>query len=474
MDGPDLTLNERAIAQTSDTADSSLQVGGFLVSDKLGSGGMATVYKAAQLSPCREVALKVLNVELRGDERFIARIEREAELQASLQHPHIVPIYQSGVADGAPFIAMMLVDGPTLLTLIRLTPPEADDVIEILNGVASALDYAHARGVIHGDVKPQNILIDSSSHAWLADFGLTRMVDERTGLTSVGAPLGSFDYLAPEIADGRTASAASDVYSLAVTAFHALTGSLPFPASRNSQSLLAHAHAPRPGASERCSSLPPSVDDVLRAGMAVDPSARPSSPGALMADLSIALGLEPATPCDLKLQISVSDQRPGHGRLTSPDAVTQAPTTRPDSSRVRSGARRPVLVGGLLAFLVVVVVAAIVIANSGSHHSNASAANGPVIVAGPLETVGGTSHTWSDYKTAGGLAGETIPAYTAVKIACRIKGFVVADGDVWWYRLAASPWNNKFYVSADAFYNDGRTHGSLLRTPYFDPKVPVC
>jgi len=440
-------------------------VTGYTLTAKIGAGGMAAVYRAKQQSLKRDAAIKLLAAHLRGDQRFVRRFQREADLQATLQHPHVIPIYESGMADGVPFIAMRWIDGPNLNSLIHLDAISTTAVLALLGDVGSALDYAHALGVVHGDVKPHNILIENGDHAWLADFGLTRLLDERTGVTSAGSPLGSFDYMAPELAAGADASAASDLYSLAATTYQALTGELPFPAARPSEALLAHAHAKRPRASRQAPQLPRAVDDVLIAGLAVDPDQRPSSARELFDELRRAFHLVPLTHRSLPSPTDSQGRGNSASEVIGPDAATLAPVD------VRRKLSRGKLVAGASTGLAALAaaVAAIVLLPSGHAQAPAPATN-----TGVAEIVGGPSHTWSDYRSAGGVAGPVIPAYHAVRIGCRVRGFKVSDGDPWWYRVTSAPWNGRYYVSADAFYNNGAKHGTLLHTPLLDPKVPVC
>jgi predicted Ser/Thr protein kinase len=468
--GKDLQVALNADVGLQDVPDEGTSAGlpviaGYTIAAEIGAGGMATVYRARQQSLDRDVAIKLLAAHLRGDQRFVRRFQREADLQATLQHPHVIPIYESGTADGVPFIAMRWIDGPNLRSLIRLDAISAAAAVELLRDVGSALDYAHTLGVVHGDVKPQNILIENGDHAWLADFGLTRLLDERTGVTSTGTPLGSFDYMAPELAEGADASAASDLYSLAVTAYQALTGELPFPAARPSEALIAHAHAKRPRASRQAPQLPRAVDDVLIAGLAVDPDQRPSSSRELFDGLCSAFQRAPLVRGSLAPPTSSRADGNAAAAMVGPDAATLAPA---DAKRGVQSRRLAVGVSAGLASLAA-AAAAIVLAVNGHPQ-----AHDPVAATGPAEIVGGPSHTWSDYRSAGGAAGPVIPAYHAVRISCRVRGFTVSDGDRWWYRVASPPWNGRYYVSADAFYNNGAGHGTLLHTPLVDSKVPLC
>jgi serine/threonine kinase PknH len=296
-------------------------IDGYVIERPLGRGGMGAVYRARQLSLGQPVAIKVLSEGLRTEPDFVAQFAFETRLQANLQHPHVVPILDGGEADGVPYLVMRFVDGFSLRELIRSGVLAAVQTVDLLTGVASALDYAHARGVLHLDVKPQNVLVEGERHAWLADFGLTRVLGQSTGLTAARGLLGSFDYLAPEIARGERPSPACDVYSFAVTAFHCLAGLLPFPVAHQPAAVLAHASAPRPRVSACGPSVPSSLDAVLRRGMASDPAMRHSTAGALADDLREALGL--AT-------LGGRVRRPAPGCAPAPPELpTSAPTFAP-------------------------------------------------------------------------------------------------------------------------------------------------
>src|SRR4051794_957465 len=164
---------------------------------------MGVVYRATQLSLNRLVALKVLPSELSEDRGFRERFRREGQLQAAIDHPHIVTVYEAGDSDHGLFIAMRVVQGPTLKDLIGAGRMDAPRAIALLRQVADALDAAHEKGLIHRDVKPQNILIDANDHAYLADFGLTRAPDDAEGPTETGQFVGTLDYISPEQARGE-------------------------------------------------------------------------------------------------------------------------------------------------------------------------------------------------------------------------------------------------------------------------------
>ncbi|MGO9750108.1 MAG: serine/threonine-protein kinase [Solirubrobacteraceae bacterium] len=455
------------------TSTSSGAIDGYSLRRLLARGGMGSVYLATQLSSGRPVAIKVLHETFREDATCVARCRREAELQRALEHPHIVPVLASGESELGPYIVMQMIDGPSLRTLIRvgqLAPPEA---LDLLGGIASALDYAHARGVLHRDVKPHNVLVEHGTHAWLADFGLTRAVEDATGLTSTGGLVGTFDYLAPEIAHGERASVSSDLYAFAVTIFQALTGSLPFAATSQAAALFAHAGAPRPRASEVAPELPPAVDAVLQSGMAALARDRPPSAGVLLEDVRSAIGLEPLAPAESATSqtSAVTVTSAGEPATAGADQSTAQRSEAAAADRAAAvGARRrrwraiaAATCVGLLA-----AVAALIGA------SNRPSQRPPTRLEIYTETVGGLTHTWSDYADAGGAAGASIPTGTTVHVSCWIEGFKVDDGNKYWYRVASRPWSERYYASADAFYNDGATSGSLRGTPFLDPEVQQC
>jgi serine/threonine protein kinase len=251
-------------------------VAGYRIDGVLGEGGMSVVYRATQLSLNRVVALKVLAKELRDEFGFRRRFEREGQVQAALSSEHTVTIYEAGSSEHGLFLAMQLVEGPTLKHLILdglLTPRRS---VRVLSQVAKALEEAHAAGLIHRDVKPQNVLIGGGDHAYLADFGLIKVPSDDP-LTQTGQFIGTIDYVAPEQVQGEPATAASDTYSLAGVLFECLTGQVPFAHPNDAATLFAHVTAPPPRVSELRPELPAALDDVIARGMAKDPTVRPSA-----------------------------------------------------------------------------------------------------------------------------------------------------------------------------------------------------
>jgi serine/threonine protein kinase len=265
------------------------QVAGYEVGDVLGRGGMAVVYEAVEPSSGREVALKVFALANGMDPSFRRRFQREGRIQAAIDHPNIATVYEAGEWEDALFIAMRLVRGPTLKDLTIAGGLESERLLRILVPVAAALDAAHAAGLTHRDVKPQNILIGDDDRAFLADFGLTK-ADGDTVLTRAGEFVGTIDYCAPEQIMGQPTTAAADVYSLGAVLYECLTGSVPFPRPTDAAVMYAHLSEPPPLVSAERAELPLAIDQVVGRALAKDPQERQASAGALMDQAAQVLG----------------------------------------------------------------------------------------------------------------------------------------------------------------------------------------
>jgi serine/threonine-protein kinase len=260
---------------------------GYRIERTLGRGGMGVVYLAEDARLKRKVALKVLAPELADDDRFRDRFIRESELAASLDAPNVLPVFEAGEHHGSLYIAMRYVEGSDLRGLIDQSPLALGDALTVLDGVARALDAAHAKGLVHRDVKPGNILIARSSgspeieHVYLTDFGLTKRSDSRSGLTGTGVFAGSLDYAAPEQFEGTALGPRTDVYSLGCVLFECLTGLPPFPRQQEAAVMYAHLHDPPPSATAQRPELPHSVDRVIEQAMAKRAADRHATAGAL-------------------------------------------------------------------------------------------------------------------------------------------------------------------------------------------------
>jgi serine/threonine-protein kinase len=269
-------------------------VAGYRIDVVLGEGAMSTVYRATQLSLSRVVALKLLAEELSADPGFRQRFQREGQLQATLDHEHIVTVYEAGQTDDGLFLAMRLIDGPTLKDLILDGDLSPGRSLRLLAQVAEALEEAHRAGLIHRDIKPQNILVGPDDHAYLADFGLIKSLDDADPLTRTGQFIGTIDYVAPEQVQGEPASPASDSYALAAVLFECLTGQVPFVRQNEAATIHAHVMAPPPLVSQLRPDLPGELDEVIAVGMAKLPDRRPSSPIELMRAAAQAFAAQPS------------------------------------------------------------------------------------------------------------------------------------------------------------------------------------
>jgi serine/threonine protein kinase len=290
---------------------------------------MGAVYEATQLSLNRVVALKLLAPNLSDDAGFRARFEREGQVQAALDHEHIVAVYEAGQSEYGLFLAMRLIAGPTLKQLILDDDLDPRRTVRLLTQVATALDAAHEAGLIHRDIKPQNILIGRGDHAYLADFGLIKAPDEAR-LTGTGQFIGTIDYVAPEQIQGEPATPASDCYALAGVLYECLTGEVPFPKPSEAATLHAHVMSPPPVVSELRPDLPSALDGVIAQGMAKDPWSRPSLAAELIQSASRALSSSAST-------IAVpaqTDRRDGVDERARRVQTTKVPAV--DSGRLRT------------------------------------------------------------------------------------------------------------------------------------------
>jgi serine/threonine protein kinase len=221
-------------------------LGPYRIIEPLGRGGMASVYKAYEAALDRYVALKVLPGEFLHDETFAERFRREAKTVAKLEHPNIIPIHAFGIDDGIPWMAMRLIAGGTLSAVLQKGRLSAERVIATLRGVAEALDYAHQNGVVHRDVKPQNVLLDQAQRVYLADFGIARMVEGSNALTQTGMISGTPHYMAPEQATAKPVDHRADIYALGIVAYEMLIGRVPFAADTPVAILIKHVQEPMP------------------------------------------------------------------------------------------------------------------------------------------------------------------------------------------------------------------------------------
>ena len=255
----------------------------YLVRSRIARGGMSTVYLATDTRLDRDVALKVLYPHLAADRGFLDRFEREAKSAARLSHPHVVGVLDQGVTESLSYLVMEYVPGRTLRDVLnerhRLTPRLA---LAMMDAVVDGLAAAHEAGLVHRDVKPENVLLASSGAIKIADFGLARAV---TTSTNTGTLVGTVAYLAPELVTGAGADARSDIYSAGIMLYEMLTGSQPFTGEVPIQVAFAHVHSSVPAPSAACPGLAEDLDELVLWCTSQDPEDRPVDGRALLGEL---------------------------------------------------------------------------------------------------------------------------------------------------------------------------------------------
>jgi serine/threonine protein kinase len=391
-------------------------VAGYQLESRIGAGGMAVVFRARDERLGRTVALKVLAPTLAGDGEFRERFIRESRAAAAVDHPHIIPVYGAGEADGILYLAMRYASGGDLRSVMyREGPLPAERAAFLLSPVASALDAAHAAGLVHRDVKPANVLVDTSpgrpDHLYLSDFGLAKGATSMTGLTGTGQFLGTADYAAPEQISGGRAHVQTDQYALACVAFTLLTGALPFARNEPMAVLWAHLNDPPPSATAHRFDLSPAVDQVLGRALAKNPAARYPSCGAFADALRAALGVGPysvPTPA-----------YPGHpARGGAPMPTPGAPTARsalgPLGWAAVTGARAPVaggpVTGGTDNGAAVAGAPRLPLKPGGRRRGALAAASAVAVLAGAAVVVAVLFHPGSDkpHQISGGNPGGQV------------------------------------------------------------------
>jgi hypothetical protein len=351
-----------------------LIAGRYELAELVGTGGMSSVYRAHDRLLERDVALKVLHEQYTADDDYVERFRREARSVAQLSHPNIVTVIDRGEQDGRQFIVFEYVDGENLKSLVEREGPLPErEAVGLTLQVARALGFAHENGLIHRDVKPQNVLLNGDGQAKVTDFGIARSLEVHGGLTQTGTVLGTSDYIAPEQARGARVDAQSDVYSLGAVLYELLTGEVPFPGDNFVAVAMRHINEPAPSVRERRRDVSPRLDALIRRAMAKDPRDRFGSMDELCRELEACLG----------------DESGMSGAQTMVVAPPRGPTRR-ERRAARPPAGRPnvwpliVLLAGL-ALLAGVLAAVFAFTGSGEritglvHHRPTTAASaGPV------------------------------------------------------------------------------------------------
>jgi CHASE2 domain-containing sensor protein/predicted Ser/Thr protein kinase len=274
--------------------ESTAIIAGYRIEEVIGRGGMGVVYRASQLTLDREVAIKLIATDRAQDPAFRERFKSESRIAASIEHANVIPVYEAGEDDGLLFIAMRLVDGFDLGQLVaRVGALAPDRAARITAEIAGALDAAHARGLVHRDVKPANVLltVGTPEHTYLSDFGLAKNVGALSRITHADRWVGTLDYLAPEQIRGETLRSSADIYSLTCLLYHCLTGEPPFARDSEAAIMWAHVSAPPPCPTAAVPALPAEIDEVIARGMAKQPGERFPTARELAHATALALGL---------------------------------------------------------------------------------------------------------------------------------------------------------------------------------------
>jgi serine/threonine-protein kinase len=344
--------------------------GRYELEELVGTGGMSSVYRARDTLLERDVALKIMHAHHLEDGDYVERFEREARTVAQLSHPNIVTVIDRGEVKGRPFIVFEYVGGSTLDKLVeREGALPVDEALRIVIGAARGLAFAHRHGLVHRDVKPQNILLNGSGQPKVTDFGIARALDVKKGVTQTGTVLGTSNYIAPEQASGEGATAESDVYSLGVVLFELLTGTRPFSGDNFVAVAMKHINEPPPSVLDLRRDVPPRVAAAVSRALMKDPRDRFPSMESFSAELDACLH---------ELQA---------GATTDASAtVVTAPVRRRPAPR--RAARRPPRRGPLLVALVALAALAVIAVAAIALHSNHSLLPGNS--SGETTTTGGS------------------------------------------------------------------------------------
>lgn len=487
------------------------QIAGYQIEQQIGRGGMAVVYRATDRRLNRLVALKILAPELARDAAFRERFIREMRAAAAVDHPHIVPVFDAGEADGALYIAMLYASGHDVRTLIKAEGSlPAARVAEIAGQVASALDAAHARGLIHRDVKPANMLLAEAGgsgrpdHVYLSDFGLSKHSVSSASLTLTGQFLGTLDYMAPEQVEGSPLDGRADVYGLACATYEMFTGEPPFKRDHDFAAIWAQLSAAAPSLLPLRPDLSPAVDQVISKALAKSPDDRYPSCGEFASALAASCGpasgpplLMPSTDADPATQtwpsarpagapappwpalpLPVSETGPGAGWPAAlgpgqddlQPALLGATMVGYPVSAPRRRRHRPALIMGCIALLAIIAIAAFLLrpgartpasagtgtgarppAASGSGHTGAGSGHRPGPAApGPTATVQAYIQAINahDYAKAWVLGGK----YTGTSYQGFVQGFTTTAHD---YLTIISVKGNVVSIRLEAAQTDG-------------------
>lgn len=343
------------------------KLGKYEIIELLGQGGMATVYKGYQQDIDRYVAIKVLPPHPGQDMQFVERFMLEARTIARLQHPHILPVYDFGTEDDILYLAIAYVQGGSLSDRIDRGPMPLHEVEQVLRQLGAALDYAHRQGVIHRDIKPDNILLDGEGNVLLADFGIAKLVGGDTRLTATGGLVGTPAYIAPEQGQGLTLTSSADIYSLGVVVYEMITGKQPYSAETPMQVVIKHMTEPVPRITSDMDGLPLVLEEVMMRVLAKNPTDRYETATSFAQDFRRAVhasesGMNfvptPRPPTAVVGAVSDTSQTVN---FTTPSTPTQIQNPTPTQTVIMQQGTSPVLLIGGLAIIALLIVAIVVL-----------------------------------------------------------------------------------------------------------------
>jgi hypothetical protein len=346
--------------------------GRYEIEELVATGGMSSVYRARDTVLERWVALKVLHEHFSSDPEYVERFRREARAIAQLNHPNIVTVIDRGEFEGRQFIVFEHVTGETLKEIVeREGPLPVQQALELAHQVARGLALAHEHGVVHRDVKPQNVLLDESGAAKVTDFGIARSLDPEDELTDSGTLLGTSDYIAPEQASGGHVDERSDQYSLGVLLYELLTAEVPYPGEGFMSVAMRHVNDPVPSVRERRPDVPARVEAIVARAMAKRPQDRFPSMPALMAALEACLADDRGVRSRGDGQTSVLSPT-----LPTPPRPRSRPVEGPRRPARRRRSRTPLLLALLVIGTAALVLALLVAGTDGTGKVGAGAAGG--------------------------------------------------------------------------------------------------
>jgi serine/threonine-protein kinase len=289
----------------------------YELEELVGSGGMSSVFRAHDRLLDRKVALKVLHQQYSDDEEYVERFRREARAVAALSHPNIVTVIDRGEHEGRQFIVFEYVEGENLKRLIqRRGGAPVVTALELGMQIARGLSFAHQQGLVHRDVKPQNVLLNGDGQAKVTDFGIARSLDVKHGMTQTGTVLGTSDYIAPEQAQGQRVDAHTDVYSLGVVLYELLTSEVPFPGENFVAVAMRHINEPPPPIRDKRPDVPPRVEAAVRRAMAKEPEDRFASMSEFCAELEACLAELQSAGTQVATAVTAPGPRRGRRRRT--------------------------------------------------------------------------------------------------------------------------------------------------------------